>query len=138
MLCSKCGADNPETAKFCIERASAFARRCLSCGTENPPHAKFCAQCATRVGDHTCAASPTTSVVPSRANLEVKVPLTESKTDDQLEGERKTVTALFADIKGSKHSGPRLVQCDHFVITKASLSIHEVAPNAWTLGLDSR
>jgi len=101
MLCSKCGADNPETAKFCIECASPFARRCFSCGTENPPHAKFCAQCATPVGDQTAAASPTTSVVPSRANLEVKVPLTESKTDDQLEDERKTVTALFADIKGS-------------------------------------
>src|SRR5215472_8837071 len=99
MLCSNCGADNPKTAKFCIECASPFARRCPSCGTENPLHAKFCAQCATRLGDR-ASASPTALPVPPQ-NVEVNVAITEGKTDGQLDGERKTITALFADIKGS-------------------------------------
>src|SRR6516165_5630197 len=101
MRCSKCGVDNPETAKFCIECASPFARRCLSCGTENPPHAKFCAQCATHLSGSAAPAAPTALPVPPRANVEVNLALTEGNTDGQLDGERKTVTMLFADIKGS-------------------------------------
>src|SRR6516165_28027 len=101
MLCSNCGADNPETAKFCIECASPFARRCPSCGIENPPRAKFCAQCATHLSGRASPASPTASLVPPQQNVEVNVALTEGKTDGQLDGERKMVTALFADIKGS-------------------------------------
>jgi class 3 adenylate cyclase len=45
--------------------------------------------------------SPTALPVPPRQQVEVNLALTESKTDGQLDGERKTVTALFADIKGS-------------------------------------
>src|SRR5215471_2596870 len=101
MLCSNCGADNSETAKFCIECASPFARRCPSCGSENPPHAKFCAQCATNLSGRVSPASPPAPAVPPRQNVEANAALTEGKTDDQLDGERKTVTAVFADIKGS-------------------------------------
>src|SRR5262249_18387636 len=98
---SNCGADNPETAKFCIECASPFARRCPACGTENPPHAKFCAQCATHLSGSASPASPTAPPVQPRLNVEVNAALTEGKTGGQLDGERKMVTALFADIKGS-------------------------------------
>ena len=101
MLCSNCGAHNPETARFCIECAFPFARRCPSCGNENPPHAKFCAQCATRLGDGASPAASPAPPVPPRHNVEVNAALTEGKTDAPLDGERKLVTALFADIKGS-------------------------------------
>src|ERR1700746_3090676 len=101
MLCSNCGADSPETARFCIECAAPFARRCSSCGTENPPHAKFCAQCATHLSGRAPPASPTALPVEPRQNDKLNVSLTEDRTGGQLEGERKTVTALFADIKGS-------------------------------------
>src|SRR5690349_10362552 len=101
MLCSNCGADNPANARFCIGCASPFARRCSSCGTENPPHAKFCAQCATHLSGRASPALPTALPVQSRQNVDDKAALTQSKTDGQLDGERKTVTALFADIKGS-------------------------------------
>src|SRR5215472_4295416 len=101
MLCPNCGTDNPETAKFCIECASPFTRRCPSCGTENPPRAKFCAQCATNLSGRASPASPTVPQIQPRQIVEVNAALTEGKTDGQLEGERKTITALFADIKGS-------------------------------------
>ena len=95
MLCSKCGIENPDSAKFCIECATPFARKCPSCGAENPPRAKFCAQCSTALetpkgGSHTAAR-------PSHSAVRVT-----GETDSvPAEGERKTVTALFADIKGS-------------------------------------
>ncbi|MBV8773608.1 MAG: zinc-ribbon domain-containing protein [Deltaproteobacteria bacterium] len=101
MLCSKCGTDNPETAKFCIECASSLARRCPSCGAENPPHAKFCAQCATRLSGSVSPRSSSALRVPPRQNIEVNLALDEGETNGSLDGERKTVTALFADIKGS-------------------------------------
>ena len=41
MRSSKCGAENPDRAKFCIECASPPARRCLSCGAENTQTIKF-------------------------------------------------------------------------------------------------
>ena len=95
MLCSKCGIENPDSAKFCIECATPFARKCPSCGAENPPRAKFCAQCSTAIdvpkGGSSVARQPDATVV--NVNREVdSVPA---------DGERKTVTALFADIKGS-------------------------------------
>jgi class 3 adenylate cyclase len=94
MRCSKCGAENPDRAKFCVECAAPFARRCASCGAENPPNAKFCLECAKPLGS---AGSALPSARES-ANSPIHV---SASADGPLEGERKTVTALFADIKGS-------------------------------------
>jgi ribosomal protein L40E len=94
MRCVKCGAENPDRAKFCVECAAPFARRCPSCSTENPPTAKFCLECAKPLD------SP---VGQSQRVNEASTPikLNAETGDHSIEGERKTVTALFADIKGS-------------------------------------
>ncbi len=94
MRCSKCGAQNPERAKFCEECAAPFTRRCPSCGTDNSPTAKFCVECAKPL-DNTGKSQRE----PAFANSAIKVSV--ETGDALLEGERKTVTALFADIKGS-------------------------------------
>src|SRR5215468_5917333 len=94
MRCSKCGVENPDRAKFCVECAAPFARRCPSCSTENPPTAKFCLECA----------KPLDSAVarPLRVpETSTPIKLNAETGDHSIEGERKTVTALFADIKGS-------------------------------------
>jgi class 3 adenylate cyclase len=100
MRCSKCKNDNAANAKFCAECGAVLESRCVSCGAENPPNAKFCIQCGTRVG-----AAPNPSKTPPTASGPTNRPiLTErpAADDSQLpDGERKTVTALFADIKGS-------------------------------------
>jgi class 3 adenylate cyclase/tetratricopeptide (TPR) repeat protein/ribosomal protein L40E len=93
MRCSKCGAENPDRAKFCVDCASPFARRCPSCNAENPPTAKFCLECAKPLnssGKSQSVAEPATSPIQVTGTA-----------DTSLDGERKTVTALFADIKGS-------------------------------------
>jgi class 3 adenylate cyclase/tetratricopeptide (TPR) repeat protein len=95
MRCSSCGAENPDRAKFCVECASPFARRCPSCDAENPPGAKFCLGCAKpldRTASEAAAAAPTTNPT---------IWVSEGIAAAALDGERKTVTALFADIKGS-------------------------------------
>src|ERR1700688_2626505 len=97
MRCQSCSAENPETAKFCIQCASPFKRRCERCGFENPAGARFCAECAAslvRGVEQPPSASPTPAASAIRVTLDSPEP-------DSSVGERKTVTALFADIKGS-------------------------------------
>jgi Double zinc ribbon len=97
MRCAKCGFENPDAAKFCIECAAPFTRRCGSCGTENPPRAKFCLECSKPL-DLSRADSP--GPKDQKAST-LSVCISNAADDAPLEGERKTVTALFADIKGS-------------------------------------
>src|SRR5262250_281536 len=94
MRCSKCGAENPDRAKFCEECASPFIRRCPSCNTENSLTAKFCIECAKPL-ESAGGKSQRTSTGSSTIQVGAET------ADASLEGERKTVTMLFADIKGS-------------------------------------
>jgi len=91
MICSRCGLDNPATMRFCGNCAAPLVSICAKCRAENPPQFKFCGQCAAPLG----ATQSSGSATDSRA--------AELQADDDSppEGERKTVTALFADIKGS-------------------------------------
>ena len=89
--CTKCGADNREGAKFCSECATPFAVKCPRCGAADKPAAKFCDECA--------ASLTPASTIPETVQL-VRV-VAEQAEASALDGERKTVTALFADIKGS-------------------------------------
>jgi len=94
MLCAKCKTENPEGLKFCNECGAPFKTPCASCGFENAPGAKFCGQCGAALG------APAATV--SRKKFDqTLISLTEEAAPENLEGERKTVTALFADIKGS-------------------------------------
>src|SRR5262245_26863754 len=98
MRCPRCEADNPEGMRFCIECAAPLTRRCPHCGLANPPQAKFCGQCATPLTEQPPAPQPQAPLRYTPRHLAEKI-LT-SKT--ALEGERKQVTVLFADLKGSK------------------------------------
>jgi len=96
LSCPRCRHDNPPGAKFCIECASPFQPACGRCGTQLPPAAKFCPECAhpADAGSVRAAAAPE-AYTPQH--------LAERILDSRaaLEGERKQVTVLFADIKGS-------------------------------------
>ena len=97
MKCPKCQHENSAKAKFCEECAAPLARTCDNCGSQVTSTAKFCLQCGfplSPLTDDPRFASPK-SYTPQ--HLADKI-LT-SRT--ALEGERKQVTVLFADIKGS-------------------------------------
>jgi class 3 adenylate cyclase/tetratricopeptide (TPR) repeat protein len=97
MKCPRCQQENPPQAKFCLECATPLALRCANCGTQLPAGAKFCFECATPVGAPGSApkfASPETYTPKHLAERIIN-----SKAS--LEGERKQVTVLFADLKGS-------------------------------------
>jgi class 3 adenylate cyclase/tetratricopeptide (TPR) repeat protein len=97
MRCPRCGFENPEGMKFCGQCASPLGRRCPQCGFDNPPGFAFCGQCATPLTEQPPAPQPHAPRRYTPSHLAEKI-LT-SKT--ALEGERKQVTVLFADLKGS-------------------------------------
>jgi predicted ATPase/class 3 adenylate cyclase len=96
MKCPRCQHDNPQGARFCEECASPLARVCSSCGTALSTTAKFCHICAHPISSTGGTPSPSPDRYTPK-HLAEKI-LT-SKT--ALEGERKRVTVLFADMKGS-------------------------------------
>src|SRR5215470_2916241 len=98
MKCPRCQHENPSQAKFCLECGARFAHRCRQCGTELPAGAKFCLECGQAVGGPSAGQdrfSSPESYTPK--HLAEKILTSRSA----LEGERKQVTVLFADLKGS-------------------------------------
>jgi len=96
MRCAKCGSDNRDGRKFCSKCGAALARQCPRCGAPNEPGEDFCGECGTALAASTApAATSSTQTTP-----EIRI-TPERQTSEAIDGERKTVTALFADIKGS-------------------------------------
>ena len=97
MECPRCQHENPIGQKFCGECGARLAVRCPGCGASNPPGQKFCGECGTSL----------TGTEPDRkfASPETYTPkhLAEKilTSRSALEGERKQVTVLFADLRGS-------------------------------------
>src|SRR5215469_18716099 len=97
MKCPNCEHENSVGAKFCEQCATPLGRACGNCGGAVSSTARFCPQCGhpvKPVADDPRFASPT-SYTPQ--HLADKIFAARAS----LEGERKQVTVLFADIKGS-------------------------------------
>ena len=99
MKCPKCQAENPEIRKFCRECGAKMIVACPQCGFENLPADKFCGECGQKLakpGEFPASSYPNPlSYTPKF--LADKILTSRSG----LEGERKQVTVLFADLKAS-------------------------------------
>lgn len=60
-ICSKCGAELDEAAKFCMECGTPVSqnKKCIKCGAELPNNAKFCFSCGAPQDADTPAAEKT-------------------------------------------------------------------------------
>ena len=94
MKCAKCGAENREGRKFCAQCAAPLAVNCPRCGASNEPGEKFCGECSAPLGASAAAGS-------GRKAAEPQIRIADASAPESLADERKIVTALFADIKGS-------------------------------------
>jgi len=101
MKCPRCQEENRDGAQFCRECGATFGTVCSICGAKAEARSKFCDSCGASLASttgqltaHRRFASPE-SYTPK--HLAEKI-LSSKAT---LEGERKHVTVLFADMKGS-------------------------------------
>jgi len=96
MKCPKCQTENPETRKFCSECGAKLLLICPQCGFENLPKDKFCGECGAAL-EKAKEAPPINYSEPKSYTpkfLADKILTTRSS----IEGERKLVTVLFADV----------------------------------------
>src|SRR5438477_8956622 len=129
MRCPQCQHQNGETAKFCEECGAKLISACPQCGQQINPTAKFCPECGTaltgksrakRRNGETAKRKTTADFGPRTSDPRLQTLDTRpvSYTPPHLaeriraeqaamearggsDGERKTITALFADLKGS-------------------------------------
>jgi len=96
MQCPQCDRENVPGRKFCAACGHALAVRCDRCGVTNAPGDQFCGECGAALGR--TAAGPRAEAGGAAARIGITAAVAPREAP---EGERKTVTAMFADIKGS-------------------------------------
>jgi hypothetical protein len=98
VTCPQCRHDNPRDAKFCSGCGGRLEAVCPECGYSNLPGGRFCNECGKPVAARAVAAATIVSPQSYTPRYLAEKILTSRHA---LEGERKQVTVLFADIKGS-------------------------------------
>src|SRR4051794_26407636 len=100
MICPACRRENPTDARFCTGCGKGLELLCGACQTTNTADSRFCRGCGQFL-----ATVSAPSAEPSLPAPEAYTPrhLAERILTSRaaLEGERKQVTVLFADLKGS-------------------------------------
>jgi class 3 adenylate cyclase/tetratricopeptide (TPR) repeat protein len=97
MRCPSCKSENPQDMNFCGKCGTRLINPCSKCGFENPSGFDFCGRC----GSSLTEARPAAPADHQRRTSAIGAALPSVEPHGVPEGERKSVTALFADIKGS-------------------------------------
>jgi len=98
MRCASCERENRAGRRFCADCGVALAVCCAACGASNEPDENFCGACGVALDTVAPASQPRSQA----ANVAGRIGVSAAVAPNAVpEGERKMVTALFADIKGS-------------------------------------
>src|SRR5258708_15544479 len=91
MLCPTCKTENKAGGRFCTACGSQLTLACVTCGFSNAPGDRFCGGCGSALAAVALQAAPPDAQAAARHPVHRRAG----------EGERKRVTVLFADLKGS-------------------------------------
>src|SRR3954469_8678927 len=119
MVCANCQSSNPDGAKFCMNCGSALATACPKCGTALPAGAKFCFNCGQNLAATVAVPSqPLPQSAPAQpaapSGLERFIPgellakLETARAQGNIEWERRIMSMLFCDVKGSTAAAGRM------------------------------
>jgi hypothetical protein len=104
MRSPSCGFENPDGMKFGGQCGAKLSPYCPPCGFENPSGFAFCGQCGAALAGQPLSSLPTPVAPRAQAPCRYTPPHLAEKlltSRSALEGERKQVTILFTDLKGS-------------------------------------
>ncbi|HWO06776.1 MAG TPA: adenylate/guanylate cyclase domain-containing protein, partial [Methylomirabilota bacterium] len=99
MNCPRCNAENRPDRRFCGACGLSFVSRCLACGFSNEASERFCGGCGTALAP--AAPGGGTRFGPPQAYTPKHLAARILDSKAALEGERKLVTVLFADLQSS-------------------------------------
>lgn len=106
MRCARCREDNRKGRRFCSRCGAALSVVCASCGFVNEASDTFCGGCARAVqGPAAGAPGPGASHAPVAPAPEPTLPRLGAAV---VEGQRRQVTVLFADLEGYTPMAERL------------------------------
>ncbi|SIT51016.1 conserved hypothetical protein [Paraburkholderia piptadeniae] len=97
MRCAKCGVENAVGASFCEQCGARLTRLCPNCGHELSPTALFCRACGAPLGP----SPPPIDYTPPHLAERIVVAQAALEARGATDGERKTITVLFADVVDS-------------------------------------
>ena len=97
MRCANCGRENPTDSDFCEQCGHRLEQLCPACKAPVSAGARFCRRCGTSLS----ATIHSEEIATKSSGARIRLLAEQTGTSTIAEGERKTVTALFADIKGS-------------------------------------
>ncbi len=133
MLCLNCSYQNPDDARFCQNCGQPLERACTNCGTLNAPMAKFCKNCGTRLSAQPAPAQGSVNLSidptlhdPRHTRLAASAPrqlADKMRAATHLAGERRVVTALFADVVGSTALAEQMDPEDWTVIMNQAFDV---------------
>ncbi|MCH7578565.1 MAG: AAA family ATPase, partial [Chloroflexi bacterium] len=118
MRCPSCRHENVDDAQFCTQCGEALEIACPKCGRKSPPASVFCAGCGHRLAEPAKPAAAPDPRAYTPPHLAEKI-LRDRAT---LEGERRTVTALFADAIGFTPISERLDEEEVYDLMQGCLS----------------
>ena len=96
MQCIQCQHENPSGSNFCLGCGTRLGLRCVTCASDLPAGSRFCNKCGQPV-----ATTPEARFAAPDAYTPKHLAERILTSKAALEGERKQVTVLFADLKGS-------------------------------------
>ena len=113
MRCPSWNHDNRAERRFCAECGARLAMLCAACGTSNEPGEKFCGGCGAKTqvpGAGSQVSGPSTRHPTPDPRSSTPKHLADKilQAKSVLEGERKQVTVLFTDVKGSMELAEQL------------------------------
>ena len=105
MQCPDCRTENSSRSEFCVHCGTRLIWLCPQCGTALPRAARFCSNCATPITLSATAGPPEAHRSALSEALRRLVPKEYAErlfaAGGQVASERRIVTILFSDIKGS-------------------------------------
>jgi class 3 adenylate cyclase/tetratricopeptide (TPR) repeat protein len=101
MKCPRCQHENLSDSAFCDECGARLEAACPACGEANRSGAKFCRKCGQALSGAVVASPATTKFASPESYTPKHLAERIVNSKAALEGERKQVTVLFADLKGS-------------------------------------
>ena len=108
MTCPQCGHQPPAGSTFCNGCGAKIPTICASCGVTPPPDSRFCNGCGATIVGSSRPPDPQSPTPDPRSYTPKHLVDTILQSKSALEGERKQVTVLFADVKGSMELAEQL------------------------------